>query len=214
MTEPALPGIVYIFTNEAMPGFVKIGMTQANDVAARLRQLDNTAVPLPFECHYAARVPDCRKLERTLHFVFGEKRARLRREFFKVDPDLAKAIIELVATGEVTPSDAEQGITPTEKQAIAENRKRAENLTFDMIGLNPGTVLTFAKDPNVTCEIMSNRKVRFEDQEVYLSKAALLAVRKMGYNWPSVRGWEYWLYDGRKLSEIAAPIEDVEEGNE
>jgi hypothetical protein len=23
MTEPALPGIVYIFTNEAMPGYVK-----------------------------------------------------------------------------------------------------------------------------------------------------------------------------------------------
>ncbi len=56
MTEPAQPGIVYIFTNEAMPGYVKIGMTQADDVAARLKQLDTTAVPLPFECRYAARV--------------------------------------------------------------------------------------------------------------------------------------------------------------
>jgi hypothetical protein len=208
MTEPALPGIVYIFTNEAMPGYVKIGMTQANDVAARLRQLDTTAVPLPFECRFAARVPDCRKLERTLHFVFGEKRARLKREFFKVDPDLAKAIIELVAIGEATPSESEQGITPTEKQAIAETRKRADNLTFDMIGLKPGTVLTFVKDPNVTCEVTSTRKVNYEGQEVYLSRAALLAVRKMGYDWPSVRGWDYWLHDGRRLSEIVEIIDE------
>ncbi|WP_292364897.1 GIY-YIG nuclease family protein [Mesorhizobium sp.] len=211
MTEPAAPGIVYIFTNEAMPGFVKIGMTQANDVATRLRQLDVTAVPLPFECHYSARVPDCRKLERTLHFVFGEKRARLRREFFKVDPDLAKAIIELVATADVTPSDAEQGFTPEEKEAIVATRKRADNLTFDMIGLKPGTLLTFSKDPNVTCTIVSSRKVSYEGQEVYLSRAALLAVRKMGYNWPSVRGWDYWMHDGKRLSEIIAPVSDDEE---
>ncbi len=211
MTEPALPGIVYIFTNEAMPGYVKIGMTQGDDVAARLRQLDTTAVPLPFECRYAARVPDRRRLERTLHFVFGEKRARLKREFFKVDPDLAKAIIELVAISEVTPSESEQGITATEKQAIAETRKRAENLTFDMIGLKPGAVLTFIKDPNVTCEVVSNRKVRFEGQEVYLSKAALIAVRKMGYDWPSVRGWDYWLHEGRRLSDIVSLTDDEPE---
>jgi hypothetical protein len=206
MTEPSLPGIVYIFTNEAMPGFVKIGLTQSNDVTARLAQLDTTAVPLPFQCYFAARVPDCKKLERTLHFVFGERRARLRREFFKVDPDLAKAIIELVATSIVTPSDKEQGITPTEKLAIAETKKRAENLTFDQIGLKPGIVLTFAKDPSVTCKIVSNRKVLFEGQEVYLSRAALIAVNKMGYDWPSVRGWDYWLYDGRRLSEIVSGL--------
>jgi T5orf172 domain len=203
MTEPSLPGIVYIFTNEAMAGFVKIGLTQSNDVAARLAQLDTTAVPLPFQCHFAARVPDCRKLERTLHFVFGEKRARLRREFFKVDPDLVKAIIELVAISVVTPSEREQGITQTEKLAIAETKKRAENLTFDLIGLKPGIILTFAKDPSVTCEIVSNRKVLFEGQEVFLSRAALIAVNKMGYDWPSVRGWDYWLYNGQRLSDIA-----------
>ncbi|MFA1626918.1 GIY-YIG nuclease family protein [Rhizobium mongolense] len=131
MTEPAEPGIVYIFTNEAMPGFVKIGMTQANDVATRLRQLDVTAVPLPFECHYSARVPDCRKLERTLHFVFGEKRARLRREFFKVDPDLAKAIIELVATADVTPSEAKQGFTPAEKEGRHSQTRGQSHLRDD-----------------------------------------------------------------------------------
>jgi hypothetical protein len=93
-------GYVYILTNAAMPGYIKIGLTQRDEVADRVRQLDNTSTPLPFEVYYAAKVPDCRKLERTLHFVFGERRARLSREFFSTDLDLAKAIIELVAIKE------------------------------------------------------------------------------------------------------------------
>ena len=56
-------GWVYLVTNEAMPGYVKIGLTQQDDVTTRLKQLDTTAVPLPFECHYAARVPDCAKVK-------------------------------------------------------------------------------------------------------------------------------------------------------
>ena len=118
-------GIVYILTNAAMPGFIKIGLTQQDDVSLRVKGLDNTSLPLPFECYFSARVPDCRKLERTLHFVFGEKRARLNREFFTASPDLAKAIIELVAIQNVTPSDAQQDITPEERREIeAEKVKR------------------------------------------------------------------------------------------
>ena len=43
-----------------MPGFVKIGLTQQDDVASRIRQLDNTSIPMPFELFFAAKVPDCR----------------------------------------------------------------------------------------------------------------------------------------------------------
>src|ERR1700761_2270744 len=114
-----------------MPGYVKIGLTQQDDVADRVRQLDNTSTPLPFELHYAAKVPDCRKLERTLHFVFGEKRARLNREFFTADPNLVKAIIELVAIEEEILSDAEQAISPEQRKAIEATRSRAERITLD-----------------------------------------------------------------------------------
>ena len=123
-------GIVYILTNEAMPGYVKIGLTQQNDVGERVRQLDNTSLPMPFECYFAAHVPDCRKVERTLHFVFGERRARRNREFFTIEPDLAKAIIELVAIDQVKLSDAEQAIDKTERREIEQERKRREVRTF------------------------------------------------------------------------------------
>jgi hypothetical protein len=198
-------GYVYVLINEAMPGYVKIGFTQQDDLNQRLRQLDNTSTPMPFECHYAAKVPDCRKLERTLHFVFGEKRTRANREFFKTDPDLAKAIIELVAIEVEAVSDPEQAITPEQRSEIeAVRTARAQRTTLEDLGLRPGTVLTFTKDPSVTCEVVGPRTVRFRGEEMSLSQAGLRAVREMGYNWPSVRGADYWAWEGRKLSALEA----------
>lgn len=193
-------GFVYILKNEAMPGYVKIGLTQQDDLAIRLRQLDNTSTPLPFECVYAARVPDCKKLEKTLHFVFGEKRTRLNREFFQTDPDLVKAIIELVAIRQEPIGDAEQAITADQRDAIEEVRSKAEAITLDRLGFIVGTVLTFTKNPEVTCTVAGPRKVLFRGQELSLSAAALQAVREMGYNWSTVRGSDYWSYGGEKLS--------------
>ena len=42
-------GIVYVLTNPAMPGIVKIGKTHAS-LGSRLSQLYSTGVPVPFEC--------------------------------------------------------------------------------------------------------------------------------------------------------------------
>ena len=75
--------IVYVFTNEAMPGLIKIGLT-GDSIETRLTQLSsNTGVPLPFECYFAAAVADGARLERTLHQLFAEYRINPRREFFK-----------------------------------------------------------------------------------------------------------------------------------
>ncbi len=47
---------VYILTNESMPDIIKIGIT--DNLSRRLRDLDNTSTPLPFECFYALEVED------------------------------------------------------------------------------------------------------------------------------------------------------------
>ena len=55
--------IVYVLTNEAMPGIVKIGRT-TDGVQSRMRSLFNTNLPLPFECAYAAEGADAVVVER------------------------------------------------------------------------------------------------------------------------------------------------------
>lgn len=195
-------GFVYILKNEAMPGYIKLGFTQQNDVELRMRQLHTTGVPLPFECVYFARVPDCRRVERALHFVFADDRTAASREFFRIDPDRAKAIVELVAIEVETLSDQQQQITPEQRNAIEEVKSRAEALTFDRLGLPVGTVLTFTKDPEITCNVAGSREVEFRGQVMRLSSAALIAVKELGYNWTTVRGSDYWALDGVKLSAL------------
>lgn len=205
-------GIVYILTNEAMPGYVKIGLTRQNDVGERVRQLDNTSIPVPFECYFAAYVPDCAKLERTLHFVFGERRARRNREFFTIDPDLAKAIIELVADSKVDVTDVEQSIDTAERQEIEQMRRRREVRTFSSLGIPIGATLTFAKDADVTCTVARDRKVMFRGEELSPSAAALRVVRELGYDWSAVSGMDYWEFEGVKLSQLgAAPAAELED---
>ncbi|KHS41593.1 GIY-YIG nuclease family protein [Novosphingobium subterraneum] len=207
-------GFVYILTNEAMPGFVKIGLTQQDDVADRVKQLDTTSVPMPFEVHFAARVPDCRKLERTLHFVFGENRTRKNREFFKINPDLAKAIIELVAIAPVEYSDEEQDIDAKERAEIEQTRTRREVRTFKSLNVPVGAQLTFTKDDAITCTVVSDRKVLFEGQIMSATAAALAVVRQMGYDWKTVNGMEYWAYKGVKLSSLGEGQPDFEADEE
>ena len=49
-------GIVYVLTNPAMPGLVKIGKTSRGSIDVRLNELYSTGVPVPFECAFAGKV--------------------------------------------------------------------------------------------------------------------------------------------------------------
>ncbi len=46
-----------------MPGLVKIGMTNKESVDARLKELFNTCVPVPFECAYICKEENEEKVE-------------------------------------------------------------------------------------------------------------------------------------------------------
>ena len=63
-----MPEIVYVLTNEAMEGMVKIGRTTTS-VEQRIRELDNTSLPLPFQCFYAAEVANSAIVEGKLHLL-------------------------------------------------------------------------------------------------------------------------------------------------
>ena len=91
---------VYILTNEAMPGIIKIGWTD-NSIEQRMKELDKTGTPLPFTCYYAKQVDDPNFVESKLHEAFDKFRIRDNREFFRMLPEHAKAALELTSGKDV-----------------------------------------------------------------------------------------------------------------
>ena len=199
--------IVYILTNQSMPDTIKIGIT--DNLERRMKELDNTSTPLPFECYYAVEVQDAKVIEKKIHEGLDDKRIRQNREFFNSTPEQAKAILEIaeVMGGKnVTPAD-DIVETPQDKQALENARKIRKKFNFDMINLKPGTILEFVKDKTITCEIHDDTKVKFRDKITSLSDAADVVLRDMGYDWAAVQGPIWWSYSGKTMSELRREYE-------
>lgn len=191
---------VYILINEAMPGLIKIGRTTTS-VKQRMSELNAPAgIPLPFTCYYAARVEDCVKVERKLHEAFGDHRVRERREFFWLSPHRAQAALELAALEDVTPREEiiDEYPEDAEKGLIRETNRRVLP-TFPQYEIPMGSVLRLTKDSKVTAIVDGERTVRFNDESVSLSNAALQALRNLGYNWKAAHGAAYWEFDGETI---------------
>ena len=197
--------IVYILTNQSMPDTIKIGIT--DNLERRIRELDNTSTPLPFECYYAVEVQDANAIEKKIHEGLDDKRVRQNREFFNTSPEQAKAILEIaeVMGGKnVTPKE-DIVETSQDKQALDNARKRSGRIDyFGILGIVKGTTLTFSKDQNITCEVADNGKVIFRGKETSLSGSALIVTNEMGYDWGQVQGAGYWCYQGKTLRDLVS----------
>jgi hypothetical protein len=203
--------IIYVLTNEAMDGLVKIGRTTTS-VEQRIRELDNTSVPLPFQCFYAGEVKDSAFVESHLHQAFSDKRVRSNREFFRIDPNQVKAAIQIADPADVTPR-VDVVVDASDVQALkkaAANEERRSRLRFTELGVPVGAVLTFTKDPAYTCTVVSDGKVNFELEVLSPSAAALKVVRKLGYQWVAVSGSDYWMYEHETLTARRLRLEDEE----
>jgi len=197
--------IVYILTNESMPDTIKVGITDNLD--RRVRELDNTSTPLPFECYYAVEVENASAIEKKIHEGLDDKRVRQNREFFNATPEQAKAILEIaeVMGGKnVTPKE-DIVETPQDKQALENARKKRGRIDyFGILGILKGTTLTFSKDENITCTVSDNGKIIFREKETTLSGSALLVTNEMGYDWGQVQGAGYWCYQGKTLRDLVS----------
>jgi len=197
--------IVYILTNESMPDTIKVGITDNLD--RRVRELDNTSTPLPFECYYAVEVENASAIEKKIHEGLDDKRVRQNREFFNATPEQAKAILEIaeVMGGKnVTPKE-DIVETPQDKQALENARKKRGRIDyFGILGIQKGTTPTFSKDKSITCTVSDNGKIIFREKETTLSGSALLITNEMGYDWGQVQGAGYWCYQGKTLRDLIA----------
>jgi len=190
-----------------MPDMVKIGMTTVG-IPERMRGLDNTSLPLPFECYYAARVDDMARVEAALHTAFGDKRVRATREFFRVDPYRAKAVLELLATEDVTPRE-EVETEPGDVEAIQHARRMRPRFEFSMADVPIGAELVFARGEGFTATVIDNRHIQYRGNPTSLSAAAKEILQGLGYTSPQVQGTAYWLYEGQTLDERRRELEGV-----
>ncbi|MBP5583804.1 MAG: GIY-YIG nuclease family protein [Bacteroidales bacterium] len=195
-------GIFYILTNDAMPGLVKIGKTQMDDVQKRMDQLYSgiTSVPLPFHCLFAAEVEDCDKMEKLAHRVFKEARLNPRREFFIIDAEAILEWVRLMNLKEVTPQlqkALDKDVTKEEKDAVKKLPKRPP-LNFFEMGMHIGDELVFVNNPNVKVIIQEAKKVTYKG-ELYSLTAVTKILLNKSYD---VQPTSYWTYNGRNLHNI------------
>ena len=199
MDQDTSIGIVYILTNPAMPGIVKIGKTSRASINARLNELYSTGVPVPFECAFAGRVSDESRVEKAFHSAFGPYRLNPKREFFQIEPEQAIALLELMITEDVTPSlQEEANKVDTDAKAGSEKLKaRRPVQNFIEMGIPEGSILQFTQG-NETCTVLNGRKVSYQGEETSLTA---LTKKLLGTDRP-LQPSLYWQFCGRRLTDI------------
>ena len=88
-----------------------------------------------------------------------------------------------------------------DQRALDKARSRRSVFNFDMVKIPVGSKLEFIRDSNITCEVISSRKVAFEGEETSLSAAAQKALQNAGLSWKAVQGPMYWKYEDETLGE-------------
>ena len=190
-------GIVYVITNPAMPGFVKIGKTERT-IEQRLRDLDATNIPVPFECIAAWEFEDAAAVEAALHRAFADRRERRNREFFTVPPDQPIAILEAFGAKDMTPQDdvVDEQHAAEDRASLEKARSKQEAFRFDRVGIQPGATLQSVWDPDVTCTVVDDKRVNFRGEDTSLSAAGAQVLRDRGKNVKAVRGPDCWRLEG------------------
>ena len=149
-------GYVYILTNSSFKeDWVKIGKS-SRPVDIRSKELDNTAVPLPFEIFATLKTEKYEIVEKKIHKAIDrltDLRIRQSREFFNISPEQALEIFKdeamVLDDAEITLYKDNQPIVPSTNSAKP-NKPESPNLPkqrprfkFSMVKIPIGSTLVF-----------------------------------------------------------------------
>ena len=195
--------IVYVLTNPAMPGLVKIGKTSQLETEARMRQLYGTGVPVPFDCAFACQVKDAHEVEKALHFAFGNTRVNPNREFFKIEAERVISVLRLLKVDEVTEEFENKIEADTEEidKQSAEIYKEAirPKMNFHELDIPTGSVL-ISKNGKLQVRVVEAKKVELNGEVMSLTMATR---RLLGLpNNQPIQPSPYWTFNARTVKEI------------
>lgn len=214
-------GFVYILTNESFrEDWVKIGRS-CRPVDVRSKELDNTAVPLPFKVYATIQTTKYTNVERIVHKQIDrltDLRIRQNREFFNVEPsqaldillDLATAIDDAVVMQYVDdkPVQLYPSINNEKPQAVKiEKHVQRKPFEFAMVGLKDGDMITFAP-LNIQVKVNGKNKVEFEGRLWSLSAftGTYLPIEKQN-NSGAYQGPKYFTYNNKTLWDLRLELE-------
>lgn len=200
--------IVYVLTNEAMPGYVKIGRTTTS-VEQRIRELNaSTSVPLPFTAFYACTVKDAVFVERQLHDAFDSNRVNPRREFFSIAPERVVAALKLAEIENLTPRQDVLAF-PEDEKALKEARRVRSRFNFSMVGIPLGAELYFSRDESIKARVVDTHSTNSIELNGEVTSLSRSAQQVLGYKY-GVAGTDYWMYEGETLDERRRRFENQE----
>lgn len=210
-------GYVYILTNPSFrEDWVKIGKS-SRPVDVRSKELDNTAVPLPFEIFATMKTCKYNEVEKLVHKTIDrltDLRIRQNREFFNVAPQMALDIFHDIAT---TIDDAEVTLYHENKPILKEKEVptdtkrevRRPRFKFSMCDIKIGEQLTFIPT-GVIVKVATDDAIEYEGRIYKLSPFVGTFMPESHRNTSGAyQGPKYFSYKGVTLDEIRKEKEQL-----
>lgn len=213
-------GYVYILTNPSFrEDWVKIGKS-ARPVDVRSKELDNTAVPLPFEIFATMETAKFNEVEKLVHKTIDrltDLRIRQNREFFNVPPKTALEIFTEIAD---TIEDAvvlryadNKPIKQAERKAVKKTppaprtASRRPRFKFSMIDVKIGETITFVPT-GIQVKVASDATVEYKGHVYKLAPFVRKFMPKRQRNTSGAyQGSKYFTYKGKILDDLRSERE-------
>ena len=208
-------GYVYILTNPSFrEDWVKIGKS-ARPVDVRSKELDNTAVPLPFEIFATMETAKFNEVEKLVHKTIDrltDLRIRQNREFFNVPPktaleiftEIADTIEDAVVLRYADNKPIKQAERKAGKKAAPAPRaeRRRGPFKFSMIGVKVGETVTFVPT-GIQVKVASDSTVEYKGHIYKLSPFVRKHMPKRQRNASGAYpGPKFFTYKGKILDDL------------
>ncbi len=203
------PGYVYILTNPSFrEDWVKIGKS-SRPVDVRSKELDNTAVPLPFEIFATIKTVKYNEVEKLVHKNIdrlSDLRIRQNREFFNVPPQVALDIFDdiakLIDDAEITLYNGNKPVAKNELVDMPKREVKRSRFKFSMCDIKIGDYVTFSPT-GIVVKVATDDSIEYEGRIYKLSPFVGTFMPEEQRNTSGAyQGARYFSYKGKILDDI------------
>lgn len=215
-------GYVYILTNPSFrEDWVKIGKS-IRPVDVRSKELDNTAVPLPFEIYATIQTAKYDYVEKYIHKTIDrltDLRIRQNREFFNVAPqvalDIFRDIAQILDDAVITvykdnkPVELQDISSPNASEEEHSGAPKRSRFKFSMVGIPIGEMITFVPT-GIQVRVASDDTVEYEGRIYKLSPfvGTFMPADKRNAS-GAYQGAKYFSYNGKILDDMRCELENL-----